>query len=212
MSKKSKFIIIIVLVIAVLFLLFFRTMGQKYNKSYALWQSRNIQNYAYTVNLTGEIDESRRVDVDIARVVVYDRQNDENLLNNGEIAYIKNKDISSMENIFKRIEKLVFDKEDEYLMGMCIDYDSQYGYPKTFTIGYKSNVFRRTYNIKDFKILSAEKLKERKSVCATYTAISRGTYKSYSFKIEDRNYRNRYAMEMAGAVYKYDGRCKLSQK
>jgi len=209
MFKKYKVMIIIGLIITTLFLIFFQTMGEKYTKNHALWQSHNIQSYAYTVNLTAQIDESSGIDVDIARVVVYRGQNDKNFLNGSDVGHIKYADISSVENIFKRIEKLI-NKKDTYLMGMCIDYDSQYGYPKTFTVAYKSNVLRRTYNIQDFRILSDEKLKEDKPVCASYrTTYDKCNIEPCPSKVEDKSYRNRYTMEMAGAVYKYDGQCKF---
>ena len=208
MFKKYKVTIIIGLIITTLFLIFFQTMEEKYTKNYALWQSHNIQSYAYTVNLTSQIDESSGIDVDMARVVVYRGQNDKNFLNGSNVGHIKYADISSVENIFKRIEKLIH-KKDEYFMGMCIDYDSQYGYPKTFTVAYKSNVLRRTYNIQDFRILSDEKLKEDKPVCASYKTTYDKCDIPCPSKVEDKSYRNRYTMEMAGAVYKYDGQCKF---
>ena len=209
MSKKSKIFLGILLSISTLFLLFFETMEQKYKKNYALWQSHNIQNYAYTVQLTWQIDKSTEVSIDIARVVVYHGQNDINFLNKGDSEYIKYGDISSIENMFKRIEKLVF-KKDKSFMGMCIDYSSQYGYPKTFTVAYKSNVLRVTYNIKNFRILSEEKLKVKKPVCASYkTTYDKCTEEPCTRDVEDKSYRNSYAMEMAGAVYKYDGECKV---
>jgi len=211
MSKKSKIFLALALSIATLFLLFFETMEQKYKKNYALWQSHNIQNYAYTVQLTGQIDESTEIAVDIARVVVCHGQNDANFLNEDNLAHLKYTDISSIRNIFKRIEKLIF-KKDRYLMGMCIKYDSQYGYPKTFTVAYKSNILRRTYNIKNFRILSDEKLKVKKPVCASYrTTYDKCDTEPCTSNVEDKSYRNSYAMEMAGAVYKYDGECKASQ-
>lgn len=205
-SKKYKIVIGIVSIIVVLFLIFFETMEQKYKKNYALWQSHDIQNYTYTIQLKTKFS---GIDVDQAKILVYHKQADKNFLNYHGIGHIKYNDMASIDNIFTRIEKLIL-KKDEYFMGMCIEYDSKYGYPKTFTVGYKSNVLRVTYVIKDFKILSDKKLKKEEPVCATYTVAHRGAFKSNSPEKKERNYRNKYAMEMAGAVYKYNGECKTT--
>lgn len=179
----------------------------KYNKYYTLWKSHDIQRYAYTL-----IGFSSSSGPKVLRIIV----NNNKIIN----AYKPDKPKEKIDRVSPAytIEDKFNDIAGSSLEQRVALYDKTYGYPKynkSLSSPEKDSSgnimlgFGYQYQIENFRILPKTISTQYQPVCAKNILIKPCmSMPCPAFKWYDKTYQNKDFMDMDGAYFKYDGKCK----